>query len=232
MATRTLATFKTNSSYLADMENAGNFIGSVEHTKYVNDAIGDLFDVVVDADNGKLLGTSVGNLSPALGTVGSGNGWYLPPDFSRLVSVHITDGTRPYIAHPADPADWVGLLDSPPPATNSQYLLTQAFGEGETILYTFPAVAESRVLLRYIPTPPVLSDETDEFTGSTAQLDYIEHNVAVRMLQKEESDTTAVEYALAKLTTRVQNAVKDVDLNTPRTIRMNRRRGMYYKRGR
>jgi hypothetical protein len=55
--------------------------------------------------------------------------------------------------------------------------------------------------------------------------------VAIKMLQKEESDTTALEYSKAKLTTRILNNIKDVDLNSPRTIRLNRKRGIYFKRG-
>lgn len=227
MTTRRLDEFRTGSRYLADMENASNFIADVELNKYVNEGISELYDLEIDADNGKLFATSVGNLDPALGTITSATGWTLPNDFGRLVSVHVRPGGsgRPYPAFPLDPSEWASIAENPPPKAAAEYLLRKEFGAGVQELYVWPALSQNELLVQYIPARPVLSLDEDTFTGSDDELEFIEHAAAVKMLQKEESDTTAVEYAKQNLRTRILNNVKDVDLNAPRSIRMNRRRG-------
>lgn len=212
------------------MENAGAFIGTAEHNKYVNDSVAELYDLVIDADNGKLYATSTGSLTPSLGTLTSGQGWVLPSDFNRLVSVHILD-SEPFVAVPADPALWPELISNPPHKRNARYLLRREFGTGTRELYVFPAVTQTELLVQYVPTRPVLSLDADTFVGTDDELEYIEYTTAIKMLQKEESDTTALEYSRAQLKTRILNNVKDADLNSPRTIRLNRKRGINLRKG-
>ena len=89
MKTATLLSLREYSRQLADMEDDGNFVSEAELTRYVNDAAADYYDLLIDADDAKLLAKSGGVLTKT-----GDFAWDLPNDFYRLVSVDWGGGGR------------------------------------------------------------------------------------------------------------------------------------------
>ena len=215
---RTLEDFRTGVRYLTDTEDDSEFVAPVELTKYVNEGIADLFDVRVDA-NPNLFALN----GPKLvlnGPANSAYAWLLPNTFRQLVAVHIRDGGYQYPAVQADPTEYPELDVSPPERQQAKYFLREEFGKGIKELYIFPAIASADdIAWTYVPLSPVLSLDSDEFWGTNDELEYIEVYAAIKVADKEETDSENLVSRRSELKKRIRNATKDADLGGPRTIR-------------
>jgi len=222
MTSRTLTDLRTGIRQLADIENAADFIDDTELTKYANEGLSDLYDVRVDACP-KLFAVNGPLLAEGEGTYV----WVLPTDFRQLISVHILSGGYFHPARPADITEYAELAANAPNETAARYFLRESFGTAVKELYLFPSgISATNIAYTYIPSPTLLSVATDAFAGSSDELEYIEVYGAIKCLNKEESDTTALDARLTELRKRIRNATKDSDLGAPRTIR--RVRGLGY----
>jgi len=231
MTARRLDDFRTGARRLSDMEDDGGFVADAELNNYVNEGIADLHDVRIDADDSKLLASN-GPLLVTAGGDSDKHAWTLPSDFNRLISLHITQSGQAHPCISADPSEYVYWAANPPAKTAARYYLREEFGTNTKELYLFPsALTANTIAYTYVKNPPVLSLDSDTFAGAHDHLEYIETYAAAKCLSKEESDTTALEFRKEQLKKRIINATKDVDMSTPRLVRMNRRRGVGYRRG-
>ena len=221
MPVKTLTEMRKRAGRLADMEDDGNFIPTDERTDYINDGIAALYDVRVDADGGKLMAIN----GPQLQSLGD-YAWQLPNNFARLVSLHIYSGGRYYPVRPADMSEYAELAANPPDERYARYFLRFGFGTNVKEIYLFPlGISAEHIAYTYLPVAPQLSLDTDIFSGTLQEIEYVETYAAIKMLRKEESDTSALEFQREQLKTKIRNATKDVDLNAPRRVR--KLRGRY-----
>lgn len=203
------------------MENADGFLSDAELDRYLNEAIAELYDFRVSA-NPRLFASN----GPQLESAGDYS-WTLPNDFRQLVSVHIYDSGNYYVAEPADISEYAELAARDNTFVHdAKYQLREEFGTGTVELYLFPRISNaSNIGYTYVKQAPQLETDTDEFHGTLDELQFIETAAAVKMLRKEESDTTALEAERSALWSRITNTTKDADLGAPRTVRNVRRRG-------
>ena len=131
-----------------------------------------------------------------------------------------------YPSYPADSAAYAELAANPPEVRNSRYFLRKEYGTGVAELYIFPSanVTAASIAYTYVATPPVLSLDSDTFSGTADDIEYIKVYAASKLLTKEESDTTSIFAELKELESRIRNATKDVDAGGPKTVRRLRRR--------
>jgi hypothetical protein len=226
MASRTLSKFLDGVEQLSDQSefDADSFVTKDEATRYINEGISELWETKVDADNGKLL--AVNGIKMEQSGV---HAWLLPADFERLVSLSIYDSGRYHPASAADVSEYEELATSTVHARAAKYFIREEFGTGVKELYLFPSgLSADCIGYTYLKSPPQLSLDTDTFLGTLDDLEFIETDAAIKVLSKEESDTSALEYRKQQLKRRIVNSVKDVDLNAPRTVRRMRRRGVEF----
>lgn len=219
---RQLDALKLGARRLADLEEDDDFIDSDELTRYVNEGIADLFDAKVDA-NPSLFALN----GPKLVSAGT-NAWTLPSDLRQLVSVHVQYSGDYWTAQPLDISDyaWAASQDNWT-EYQARYIYREEFGTGTKELYIFPSgIRDTDIAYTYVPEAPVLSLDTDKFYGTFDDLEYIETYAAIKMSNKEDSDSSALEDRRAKLWSRINNATKDADLGAPRRVR-NVRKGQY-----
>ena len=213
----------TGVGYLSDHEeiDTDTFVVTTEVVKYINEGISDLYSIKLDADNAKLYALN----GPQLQVAGDFS-WTLPSNFERLVSISINIAGNMYPALPADVADFPLLAANPPDEKAARYFQREGFGDGVKELYIFPSgISNTKIAYTYIPSPPALSLGTDQFHGTQDELEYVETYAAIKVAQKEESDTQDLQARRAQLQVRIRNATKDKDSNTVKRVRNLRLRG-------
>ena len=214
MVVKTLAELRTDVRRRVEMEDDGNFVSDAELNDYINESVHDLYDTIIDAGGARLFTIS----APTLTSVGT-NSFSLPYDFYRLVSVDVLVGGRYYEAKPADIKDYANLTQCPPTEQFTEYYLQKEFVSGDTFLFTFPSLSTTQIALRYIPLPaPLLADEdTVSFNNNWLQL--VVTDAAIKCLDKEETDNSALVFRRQMAMQRVIDSVNDIDIAHTRTIR-------------
>lgn len=207
---------------LADLEEDDDFIAGAELTRYVNEGIADLFDAKVDANPGLFALNG-----PLLVSAGI-HAWTLPADLRQLVSVSVQYSGDYLTAQPLDISDYAwAASQSNWTAYNARYIFREEFGTGVKELYLFPSgLRNTDIGYTYVPDAPTLSLDTDKFYGTYDDLEYIETYAAIKMANKEDSDTSILEDRRSRLWSRINNATKDADLGAPRRVR-NVRKSQY-----
>lgn len=226
---RELQDLRQGARRLADMEEDGDgdFISESELTRYVNEGIADLYDARVDA-NPDLFAVN----GPTLVTAGDFS-WTLPVDFRQLVSVYIRYSGDYFTATPIDISaySWAASQTDWQPY-QARYTLREEFGTNTKELYIFPAISNpDDIAYIYIKQAPVLSLDTEQFYATYDELEYVETYAAIKMLSKEESDTSVLETRRAQLWSKINNKTKDSDIGSPRRVR-NVRKNQYIDRRR
>lgn len=79
-------------------------------------------------------------------------------------------------------------------------------------------ISASTIRLRYIPSAPVYSDLADEIDGFNGWDDLIVTDMAIAMLEAEESPTDALERRKQRLITRISSISKNRDVTIPGTV--------------
>lgn len=184
------AQIKEESRERANMENSG-FISDSELGRYVNKSIRALYDLIM---------TKYGedyfvNAEPFEIVVNNTQDKYdLPDDFYKVVGVDLKVGTNNGIS--MQPFMW---------QERNNYLNSYIASWGEDgvvraryrimdnnpgkIWFIPSPTGGFNVDLWYVPVPPELEDEDDEFNGFNGWEEYVIIDAAIKMLGKEESAT-------------------------------------------
>jgi hypothetical protein len=80
------------------------------------------------------------------------------------------------------------------------------------------ALPAADLRLRYVPAPPVYTLTTETVDGISGWDDMIVLDMVCAMLEAEESDSSAVQARLARVTQRVQSASQNRDIVNPGTV--------------
>jgi hypothetical protein len=210
MATITLAQLRTEARERADMQN-NNFVKDSELNNYINNSISELHDLLIQAYesdyyiNEVEFTTTSQQDSYDLSTVISDDNFYK----LRGVDAKLNN------------SEWFTLQ----PFTFNERNRRQNFGAwrylgisnvryrlvGNTIRFTPVPDDNIPVRLWYIPTAQVLTNDTDTLRDLNNFSEYIIVDAAIKMLAKEESDTTQLERTKAQLKRRIEEAANNRD---------------------
>ena len=202
MAT-TIAQLRTLARQRADMENS-NFVGSTELDGYLQDSYAELYDLLVGKHQDYYVA------EPEEFSLANGEYTYaLPSDFYKLLGVDVSLSGR-----------W---RDLDPFNFNERNVTASARRElgryasvryrviGQSLHLAPADGAEGSYRLWYVPTCPALTTVGSMDAVSDKWRDYVVVDTAIKMLAKEESDTTVLERAKMALLQRIEAAAAAVD---------------------
>ena len=210
MATVTLLQLRTRARERADMQSTG-FITDSELNGYINSSYAELYDLLVSKYGEEYF------VAPAhsITTTSNVDTYALPADFYKLLGVDLQ----------LDSSQWKTLKrfefsDRNTPRELELYsperIRYRIFGSN----LLFSPVPAGNLSLRawYIPLPTTLSLDADSFSGINGYEEYVVIDAAIKMLTKEESDTTALMIAKEALKRRIEQMAEARDVAMPMTV--------------
>lgn len=211
--TKTLAALRSGSLLRADMAESG-FISEAEANAYVNDALSELHDLLVMTYEDHFQTSD--NVSLVAGT----ESYSLPTDFQKLLAVHLVEGGKrfPLRQFSAGEIARYGSDFLSVPAGNASLLYRLS---GNKIFFSPKPSAAGTVELWYVPQFAPLTDDADvvSYAICPGWDEYAEVRAAIDCLSKEQSDTSAQERKLARLTDRITKAATKRNAGEPQRIR-------------
>ena len=197
------------------MEDDGNFITSAEARTLINQSISAFWDFLVGEDGGSLFAT----VAPTLTQIGD-NAYQLPADFYRLIDVSVKTNSYYMRASQADPQDYAQLLTQTYNGiAYSRYYLHWNLEQDRFELFLFPAQTPDKILVRYIPQAPELNLGTDTLALPNSWVEWVELDVAIKMLVKEQSDATALFEQKREIELRILDAINEINKTGIKQIR-------------
>ena len=201
----TLAELKTQARQMADMEQS-QFVTDAELTNYINFAIAELHDLLVQTYGSDYF------LESVEGTTTSGTANYaLPADFYKLRGIDVRlNGT-----------DWFTV----PPFNFNERNKYERFGSwtllgisniryrvmGGNLKLTPTPDSNVDYRLWYIPVASKLSADTDSLNDVNQYSDYVIVTAAMKMRHKEESDIRALAAERGRIVERIEQAAQNRD---------------------
>lgn len=170
------------------MENSA-FVSDAELLDMINEAYAALYDLIVSAFQHYY--TSTDTITLVAGTAS----YALPDDFYKLIGVDLQEGA----------GTWKTLFPYNEVERNST-------------INTTSSIPNATARLRYIPAPAVFTDDDETIDGVAGWEALLVTDVAIMMLEKEESDTTALERRRMRDQARIQQMAQNRDVSMPGTV--------------
>lgn len=198
------------------MVDDGNFITQTEAREYINSSIQTFWDFLLGEDNGTLFAT----VSPIPLQIGD-NAYQMPDDFYRLVDVSVKSSSQYMRCTQADPQDYAQLLTQTYNGiAHTRYFLKWNIEQDRFEIFLFPAPSDAEdILVRYIPQAPVLSLDSDTLNLPHSWIEWVELDVAIKMMIKEESDPSNLEAMQNKIEARILDAINEINKTGTKKIR-------------
>lgn len=210
--TVTLAQLKTRARNRADMTNS-QFVDESELTDYINASIAELHDVLIQA-----YGSDYYIDETTFQTTVNQAKYDLPTNFYKLRGVDAkVNGTR-YLTleqfnfNERNLFEDFGIWDLNGAATIRYRLL------GSQIMFTPVPDRSVEIRMFYIPNAQVLVDDADVLMDFNQYAEYVIVDAAIKMLAKEESDTSVFMAQKAGLLDRITKASQNRDASKPASI--------------
>lgn len=218
MATRTLAQLRTEVRQTADMENADAYLDNDEVDRYVNEAITELWDLLLEVHGQEWY------LEEYTFTTTAGTAEYTIDD-SETAAFYILKGVDIEIDENRYPLSPYNLLNRNLNGKGkpSWYRLKGNVNK-DTGVYTKKIRLQPKpdsaytIHLLYVPSAPTLDDDADVWDGHNGWEEYIVVTAAIRVRIKEESDTEQLELRKAQLEQRIRNLAGDRDFATTEIV--------------
>lgn len=203
----TLATIRDRARKRADMENS-SFWTDAQITAEINASIKRLYAFLVESykDDYFYATTTVASVA---GTAD----YALPADFYKLLGVDVGQG--------ANPSRWVRLTKFRLAQRNTRpnqatYLRDYKYRlKGSNISFIPTPQAGLTFQLHYVPTFTALSADADPFDTINGYDDLVVLDVARKLLQSEESDTSEVEREMRERMTEIRQDAETRDAGEP-----------------
>jgi hypothetical protein len=211
---KTLRQLREMARSRADMTEDSDAVSDDELNEYINEAYHELYDLITVADEARLFAVNAQEL-PQVGTT---HEFALPPNFYRLVSLHVMKAGRYQPGYPADPSSYAELASAGDNLSGYRYFVRWNINTGMRSLFVFPAPTSETLAITYWPTPRELSLDTQMLDNPASWLELVSVGAAIRMLDKVERDATALLLAKRRLEARIQKAVYASDYHRPRVI--------------
>jgi len=208
----TLQYLLDSSRQRADQVNS-NFVTTQEQTNYVNASYAELYDLIIQK-----YGDNYFVQTPyAFVTDGINNQFALPDDFYKLLGVDLSlaNTSDSFISVPkfefGDRNRYsVPNFQSFYGVTNLRYRIN-----GTKIWFTPLPGGGQTIRLWYIPKIVYLVNPTDVMDGVSGWEEYIVIDVAIKMMQKEESDVSALMVQKQQMIQRIESAAENRDAGRP-----------------
>ena len=185
----------------SDMVNS-TFITDAEINQFINDAIAELYDLLMQK-----FGDDYFTVAAPEGSFVSGQLDYpLPDDFLKEIGVDLKIDSQNWVTLKpfmfVERNKYNTLLSRGSLAYSSTYYKLV----GNNLQFTQIPGNNTKFRLWYIPYQPVLVADSDTFDGFNGWEKYPEIVASITCLNKEESDTTGLERELARIIKRVEDA--------------------------
>jgi hypothetical protein len=204
MATTTRQRLRERAQLRADMENT-NFISSTEWNDIINTSYRELYDILVGTYADYYSSSATFTLAGGSG----GNTYSLPADFYKLrgLDYYIGSGTNPWREVPRYNFE------------DRNKLWFRSYARMGSVIRVLPeAHAGGDYKIWYIPQPTALTDDAHTVEGVNGWEEYIVIDAAIKALNKEESDVSALMAEKAAILKRVESMASESDANRPATV--------------
>lgn len=210
--TATLSNLRSSARRKADQENS-EFVVDAELDDYINEGVAELHDLLVTVFQDYF------KSSENVTLVADTEAYALPSTFYKLLGAfYVSGGIRYPLQQFAmnELGEWEA--DRIVPVISGQYLRYRIVGN--EIFFTPKPNGAGTVELWFVPQPTKLVGNTD--TVSYAVVigweEYISNHAAIRMLQKEESDSTPLLLRQQKLEQRIRAAARGRNAAAPQRV--------------
>jgi len=218
----TLSQLRLRARQQADMEFS-KLSDDPEVDQYINDSAAEYYDLVVAQDPDYFLNPTPFAISLVAGTDTYG----LPADFYKLrgVDTQLSATANQWVT--LEPFNWKqrNLYNWAPVnwnilgVANVKYHLIGETNGVDQIKFIPPSLTSQSVRVWYVPACPTLVAETDSINGVNGWDEYIVVDAAIKLLQKEESDTSVLMARKAALLERINAMASGRDSGTaPTTV--------------
>jgi hypothetical protein len=199
----TLAQLRTRSRERADMElgtgqdSSTHFIKNSELDSYINASVAELYDLLVRAYDADYYLTST-----TVTALAATQEYNLPSDFYKMKGLDDSSGV---------PIKRFNFRE------RNTSRLRARLRAGKLRFSTVPPTGEVYTLW-YIPKAETLADDADTFDGINGWEEYVVVDAAIKMLTKQEDDTTSLMMQKEALLKRIEMMSQDRETGDPMTI--------------
>ncbi len=204
----TLLQLKTRARERADMVNS-TFVTDAELISYINASVAGLHDMLIGAYNEEYFMTEA-----PLTSVGTVN-IPLPADFYKLRGIDVRDSGRyntvkRFNFNKRNDESFATELAG---FTNLQYRLV-----GSNLRFNFAPPTGTVFRIFYHPKAAIMSVDADSFDDQNQYAEYVVLDVAIKMLNKEESDTSVLINDRNEQVARIMSMAQNRDANEPESV--------------
>jgi hypothetical protein len=212
MESVTLATLKTQVREAANMENS-QFVSDAELTRYIDLSYAELYDLLV-----KTFENYYTNSTPIPVTVASGaNTIDLPGDFYKLVGIDVAFGSSWYPIRTFEMAERGRWVNANKLAYVGLINIAYKIIGGKIVLYP-ESSSSGNYRYWYVPRRTPLTSDASVVDSVQGWHQYIVIDSAIKCLQKEESDISALMSEKQAMLERINQMAPNRDAGTPRKI--------------
>jgi hypothetical protein len=206
----TLQVLRDQARARADMQNSG-FIADTELDFYINSEIQELYDLLTTTFEDYYVTSSPFTVAANVSTVN------VPSDFYKLRGVDIEVSPGSYSTAIPFMFQERNRLSNPLLYPNYEQNLVMYRLRGQQLSFT-GSQGGFNGQMWYIPVFTKLINASDTFDGINGYEEYVIVGAAIRMLQKEESDTRVLLAIKQDLRQRVENSAANRDAGTPERV--------------
>ena len=194
-----------------------SFVEDAELDRRINSALRELYDKLVGAH-----GQGYYEVSTAIPTVAGTSLYTLPADFYKLSVVTLDDGSNFVPLAPFMPQERWALRQLGVGNNSSMYLTKYRLQPTQIELLPAPGAVYT-LTVHYIPAMTDLALPADTFDGVNGWEEWACLTAAIGMLNKEESDPSALMAERARIDARIQGLVGNRDAGDPDVVQDTRR---------
>jgi len=214
-----LSTLRTVVRELANMEttSTGNFISSAELDRRINEAVSELYDLLLEHR-----GQDYYARSHPITTVAGTALYALPADFYQLLGVSCSDGSSHWEMQSWQHSELPRLLSLEVSGGWTAVAMRYRMVVASLELRPAPSGVYT-VTVRYVPTCTLLVNPTDTFDGVNGWEKWACLRAAIDLLSKEESDTRELRSQLTAMSGRIAKHAGNRDAGQPARVTIRRR---------
>lgn len=223
-AVMSLSAVRLLAQQTADRVNS-NFITLPEWNTYINQSYFELYDLLVTVFEDYFLA-----LPYTFTTAGDQDSYSLPPDFYKLMGVDCGQSQQNNARITLHKYDFIERNRYVYPSVTNTFfgvfnLRYRVLGNK---LHFIPVPSSGQIItVWYIPKLVQLLQDTDVVDGVSGWTEYVVVDAAIKALEKEESDTSALMARKAALIKRINDSATNRDAGQPDTISPTRGSGGY-----
>lgn len=208
----TLEVRERSDNEISDTDNNDPFVSDAELQNYINNSIGDLWDVVTEANADQRYDTEF-----SFQSTGGVNAYPLPADFYKLsgVDANVAGFTYSLYQFPFGERNRFANLTAPGWIRGARlfYRLRQ-----DNIVFSPIPDAAYTITLHYVPEPVQLTTGTDTIDFPNSWHEWLVLDSAIKVLQKEQSDPMVLINEKTRVENRIRNAAPKRDDGAPQTV--------------